>query len=251
MNNLSNFEIELINSALNQNFKYLNESSRVSVYSSEDNKFVIKLLKSAPEINAKFQSWGMDLGKVDWSFKPGDALASAEIMGKESIKSYQLAYNKLKDQTALIYIQLVETNFLPNEIMIGGTKYNANKIQFILQHKVQLFGERLDQLMNATRVDDAKKEIDNLLDYIISLWKTGISEDTYNFHDNYGFFNDRIVQIDIGEFHDRLDIVKKQIEKKLILEKTSFDWLKRRHPNLATYLTSQVKQRFTIQGILG
>ena len=108
-------QIEFVQKILNQKFTYLNESSRAYVYISEDDNYVVKTFKDSVGIEKQFSSWGMDLGKVPWSPKPGDALGSAEIMFDNTIDSYQLAYNKLREETRLIYIHTDKTNVLKSK----------------------------------------------------------------------------------------------------------------------------------------
>ena len=240
----SKIKTEQINKILSMPFSYLAEGTRTYAYVSADDKIVIKLFKSPTEIKTAFFSLGIDLGKVSWSPKPNDSLGSAEIMHRNTLKSYQLAFDKLQEDTALIYIHSSETENLINNIRINGSNFNPNTTQFLLQHKAFLFGEKLVQLMSAGKTQEAKIEIDKLLDFIISLWKRGITEDTFNFYDNYGFFGNKIIQIDAGEFHQGFDCVKKEIFQKKIIKKESYQWLNLKYPDLASYLKDKVYEKF-------
>ncbi len=103
--------------------------------------------------------------------------------------------------------------------------------------------------MSNNNVVKAKNEIDKLLDYIINLWKKGVTEGTFNFHDNYGFLGNQVIQIDVGEFHSNKATIIRVIDKKSIIKKESFKWLYSKYPILAEYLVEQVNTRFVKEQI--
>ncbi len=123
--NEKRIQIENLNEILSQKFSYLNESSRAIVYISEDKKYVLKTFKNAEGIEKQFRSWGMDLGEVYWSPKPGDALGSAKIMYQNTIESYKLANEKLREETGLIYLHLCEETLPIDNIQLDKNTLNS------------------------------------------------------------------------------------------------------------------------------
>ena len=226
-----------IRNFLNQPFSYLAKSSRCKVYISEDQQYVLKTFKSPSEINQQFKKFGIDLGRVDWSPSPGSAYKSAKLMYNETQKSSKLAFNELKQETGLIYLHLNKTKYLQLRILIDQREVELDNLRFVLQYKVALLGEVLITHLHKNEMVKVKVLLNDLVIFIQNLWSKGVTEDTFNFHDNYGVLNSKIVQIDIGELHKDQAMIELEKQAQKLLKKESFQWFKEQSPMLSKYLT--------------
>jgi hypothetical protein len=243
------FSATEVNAVLSQPFSYLDEGSRMVAYLSADGQYVLKLLKSPAGIEAQFRAWGIDLGSVPWSLKPGDPMGTAELLFNRAIENCVLAYRELPEETGLVFLHHEETTDLIPEVALAGHKMDPNGTLFVIQKKARLLKETLFGLMQRGEVETAQKQLDKLLDFIIHLWRMGITENTFNFLDNYGLAGDRLIQVDICELRKDSKRVLAEIEAKTILGRDSFRQLANRYPLLTDYLRQQVLSRFKPESV--
>lgn len=243
----------LLNRILSQRFHYLAEGSRTYVFLSQDEQYVLKTLKAPHEIRAHFEAWGEDLSSDKYADPSGaDPDHVACTMRENSMSSYRMAARSLRHETGIVHAHLAKphsSQFIRN-VRVGHHSINPNKTPFILQKRAELFGTALIAETRSLRVIRAKRKIDRLLTAIVHLWKRGFTEDTFNFHENYGIRNGRILLLDIGELHSGWERVTEEIRRKQILESYSYRWLSKRSPLSARYLEYQVHRRFNVQEIV-
>lgn len=211
---------------LRQPFLPQGASTRVRVSVSSCGSYVLKTPLSPKEIMLAFQRYGIDLGAVDWSPRPGDALAAAEELGKMSMESYRVAWERLREEAALRFV---------------GPHPDRPDSFVILQDRAQLFVDFVRLAMRRREPQKAEQAIDSLLALTQSLWERHITENTFNFADNYGFIpspaGPRIVLIDIGELETGADRVARQAQLSEMLKNQSFTrWLQPEFPALAERL---------------
>ncbi|MBX3119635.1 MAG: hypothetical protein KF784_11260 [Fimbriimonadaceae bacterium] len=145
-----------IHQLLQQPFIPQGASTRVRVSVSPCGRYVLKTPLTAVEIEQAFRRYGIDLGAVEWSPCPGDALASADALGRLSMESYEVAWENLRDEAALLFI---------------GMHPDGSGQFVILQQRVQLF---VDFVHEAIRRGDSRTgewAIDELLTFTGKLWK--------------------------------------------------------------------------------
>src|SRR5919205_202009 len=189
--------------------------------------------------------WGIDLATVSWSPAIGNASAAAEILFHRSVESIKLAARELQHQTGLIYVHLMQTSSLKTKLNAAGFQIEADAIPFVIQVKAQLVKDRLTELLDRGDSEKAKLVLDQVLDLVIDFWSHGITEDTFNFHTNYGYTGaDKLIQIDVGELHHSLPKLLEEARDQRILRNDSFKWLASTYPDLASYFTQQVHHWF-------
>ncbi len=216
---------------LRQDFLFQGASTRVRVSVSRDGRYVLKTPLKTEEIEAAFRRYGIDLGAVDWAPIKGNAFGSAEVLGRLSMESYSVAWTRLRDESALLYV--------------GPHPDNAS-LFVILQRRVQLFVDFVSQMMSKGQATVAQWAIDELLALTHKLWSQGITENTFNFADNYGFMQEstgpRIVLVDIGELETGAENVSRYAQEETMLKSQSFvRWLRPTHPHLANHLEQGFK----------
>ncbi len=154
----------------------------------EGNK-VIKRLKTKEEMSKKIKEY--------LKFKN-----SLELLGERTEKVHSDIKNSLK---------IIKESSIP-KTLLANAEINNNMIK---QDKVVLIGDKISELLNENKTEEAEKLIMVLADFILELWRYKIHENTYKFYSNYGLdSNGNVVLIDFLEITDNQEKVKKQIINK-------------------------------------
>jgi hypothetical protein len=224
---------------------WLAEGSRVTAFAADQSPFVLKLLKTPESLAAQYRLWGINLGEVPWARAVGDEMKSARLMVEHSVRSYSLAAQLVPDLTGLAATHLLTGGPLPHAV-IGGVSRNLAAVPFLLQWRVELVGSRINRLMSAGQPVAAREVIDDVIAHILTIWRRGTTENTFNFRDNYGYLpTGRMILVDIGELEwdkRRLQNSQGAAAARRIVKSRSCDWLKRDHPELVPYFLAQVEQ---------
>ena len=114
----------------------------------------------------------------------------------------------------------------------------------IKQRRVKMLSEEFGDLMSKGNLRGAKRLVDRVIDFIISLWQYGIHEITFKFYSEMGLMNGKIVLVDIGEITDDKELVRRQLEKK---GKKLEDLRNHHHDKVLDYYQEQIKKRLTIE----
>ena len=150
---------------------------------------VIKRIKTKEEVSKKVKEYLM--------FKN-----SLELLEERAEKVYSDIKNSLK---------VVEESRIP-KAYLANAEINNNTIK---QDKVVLIGDKISELLNENRTEEAEKLVTTLADFIIELWRYKIHEYNYKFYSNYGLDkNGNIVLIDFLEITNDKEKVRKHITNK-------------------------------------
>jgi len=138
----------------------------------------------------------------------------------DSIRRYLEANNQLDELeekvdkinlSTINSLRIIQKSKIPK-------KYLANasiKENLIEQDRIMPLGDKIIELIKYRDEKEAKKLIEHLIDFIITLWKYKIHENTYKFYSCYGIDkNNDIVLIDFLEITDDKEKVTKQIMDK-------------------------------------
>lgn len=180
--------------ALSQPYHYLACGNQAFAFESEDGRYVVKFLKKKLFNTHRF--WD---SKERW--KKGNKRM-------RDFASYCLAFNALKEETALCCVHLNPTSWLPKALNLTDEqgkhhRLNPNAVSFILQHKADLVYPTIDRLMEEGRIDDAKRALSSLMALLATRAAKGIADSDPDLDKNFGFIDGKAVQIDIGRFSDR------------------------------------------------
>lgn len=180
-------------------YRYLGKGGQSYIFVSEDDRYVLKLFRSSRLNNLK----------LFYTVFPTRALqtkidAQEELM-KQTLKSYSIANQYLKDETGLIGIHLgQDSNFdtpltLVDKLGINHT-LNPNDYPFVIQEKAILVKEKIAQLMESGKLLEARLALTHLFALIEARQEMGIADGDPNLMKNFGFCGDRPIQIDGGRF---------------------------------------------------
>ncbi|MEO8637541.1 MAG: hypothetical protein ABI430_01415 [Candidatus Taylorbacteria bacterium] len=223
-----------IEEILSAPFSYLHEGFQTRAFVSEDGKYVLKTFKTLDEGKQQFIAWGLDPDRV------------TQELVDNSEKSYKLAFHDFRQETALVYLHLEKSSpSLIEKVTLDGKEYNTRELQFILQEKVELVGDRIKKLIGADDIEGAKRVIDDVMNFIARMWERGVTEDTFNWDHNYGYASSGyIAQIDVGTFWKGEEYLKKEIEAKKLLDSVSSKWLKENGPQLVGHYEQKARELY-------
>jgi hypothetical protein len=262
---LSSAELKEAADALSQKFHYLSCGQQSYVFLSEDKQYVIKFFKQKiydlPLFDSIPHSW-LTRSQQKKIAKKRDKL-------HRDFTSYKLAFDELKDETALILVHLNKTDFLQKKLCIVDKLHiehqiDLDNIEFILQKKAELVCPRLDRLVKEGKIAQARESLSSLLQLLLTRYKKGIFDSDPDFDKNFGFINDHPVQIDIGRFSKKQYVSSHHLAKnasyitnrrkrnKVLYYSRKEDppcinerfpkWLKEHHPDLAIFFEAKFQE---------
>lgn len=226
--------MEDLKNILSQKFSYLTEGLQSVVYVSEDQKYILKTFKNLEESREQFSKWGLDPNEI-----------TSELITISDI-SYNLAFDKIREQTALLHLHMDKSEIGIPFIQLGDKEVNPTELNFLIQEKVELVRDRLSQLMSGGQLENAKKVFDDIILFITKLWEKGITEDTFNWDHNYGYGKDgNLVQIDVGTFREGKQYIDEEIKNRKLLDSVSSRWLEEKFPELFPYYREKAEEFYS------
>jgi hypothetical protein len=164
-----------------------------------------------------------------------------------TLHSYKIAHERLKDECALLFTQILpcSTYSLPATIIDPlGRKYSFDLAHygFALQHRVNLVLPSLRQWIEKGKIDEAKKALSSLVGLLVTRSQKGIQDIDPDLHKNAGFLGSTAVHIDVGSFLENKRIVS---EERMVPDvKKAFrklvKWLDGKSPELAAFLEEKL-----------
>lgn len=200
-----------VKSMLDQPFHYLDKGSQCYVFESKDKQIVIKLFRfSDPRSELKISTL---------------------------FEAARIAYEKMKEETGLLYIHLNRTELgLPKILLTDGIGRSfwiaLDDYRFAIQKKAKTFEVALEEALEDPIL--MRKRIDQF----ICLLKTRVGKGIYNSDPtlgrNFGFLETRAIELDFGNFKPVLPHTP-EIEIKRFTEKFR-DWLEKNAQEWVEYL---------------
>lgn len=202
---ISSAEESNIHSILNQKFKYSGCGHQIHVFYSQDNKYVLKLVKQylynvprwvrylvPPFLSYRIHKMNSRMHKLDRDFT-----------------SYQIAFDRLKEETALKFVHLNhKDNFHHIVTLIDNSgvehRVDLHDYVFVLQDVAVLVCPTLEDHMARGDITGAKAAIDSLLELLYARCKMKIHDSHPNFKKNFAFLNNRAIEIDVGRFSPKV-----------------------------------------------
>lgn len=157
-------------------------------------------------------------------------------------QSYQIAYERLPQETAVLYLHLTKTDYLKRTIILMTPKgekliLKLDDLEFLVQKRVRHIFDYL-----TVHPEQGKAVICSILDLIVSRSKQGIGDNDINCERNLGLLDGKAVQIDIGEFFpafpalpSREELITATLDLKAFLEF--------HNPQLIPFLDQQIEAR--------
>ncbi|NGX33693.1 MAG: hypothetical protein K1060chlam1_00033 [Candidatus Anoxychlamydiales bacterium] len=231
-----------ITKIVDQKFKYLSKGCQTYVFKSLDDRYVLKFIRYH---RYKIPLWLRIFTFLD-SYR-NKRLYYKDKLLKDSLKSYEIASKFLKDETAIVYVHLNETDNINKKVQIIdrlGRKYliDLDKTGFVVQKKVKTFEDILRQ--NKGNEIELKKLANSFLYTTEAIYRKGFINDDYNCVKNSGFINGKVIHSDVGSFLPRDNLKSKEnFEKELVRFVRYFKkWSDKNAPFLSSHLDEKIKK---------
>jgi hypothetical protein len=240
-------EQEIVDGILDQKFTYLGRGFQSFVFLSEDQKYVLKLFNNAYQ-------WRLTLLNTLPSFPLWEEWQQEKIHKiqrklEKTFGSYKIAFEELKELTGLLYLHLDQTHPLHKKLTILdklgiGHTIDLDSTAFLLQKKADLVYPKIDSLMQAKQLSEAKNALSSLLTLITARCKKGIGDSDALIRTNFGFLENQAVQIDVGPFSKDPDIQNPEVYLKEIgrITMSLKHWLENNHPELVPHLLEKLEE---------
>lgn len=245
---LSALEAAEIDRALCQKFTYLAKGNHSYVFESQDGQYVIKFLQFQKYRHHPVVNWlplPASLDEKRWH-KTLHKQAKRDIL----LKSWKIAFTKLRKQTQLVFVHLNRALPLSKVLTVYnkcGLAYHLdlNQYVFMLQKKVDMFAPTLERYVVSDNVIAAKQLLDNLIDLYQVEYRQGIFEEDRYIVRNTGVVGDRPMHLDVDRFREDVAIQEQpHLQVQQLLWKTAYllKWLEARYPELAVHLKGRLQQ---------
>jgi hypothetical protein len=188
---------------LNQPFTYLSYGGQSTVYESLDKKYVIKFFNPRMVIKENWFHQFAKLRRLNSLKWITNTYFRQKLRLKKYFLRYELAFKDLKEETGLVYVHLDPSTALSQTMVLTDKEgnphqFNLDAYPFVLQKKVELTMHHLDRLLKNGDVNGAKEGVKQIYELFLSRAQKGYTDRLQTLHKNYGFFEGRAVQLDVG-----------------------------------------------------
>lgn len=263
---LSKEEQNAVLSVLDQPFTFLGAGSECFAFLSEDQSTVIKFFKldtfrpvyffrglfsedhrsSAGTISSLYPHLSLFFPGIDGIARR--VLGMREYRISRTFNSLKLSYDHFKEETGLIYLHLNPTNsfhkkgvlYDPNGI---AHEIDLNTARFYLQRRAIPLEKHFLALKENKEHERAKQCVASLCAMILDRCRKGFADrDPYN--KNFGFIDDRAIELDTGSFLPNPGMKEKRFYKQELLFVTLElrRWAENNYPELLPVIASEVAQ---------
>lgn len=192
-----------VDEALSQAYTYLGRGHQCYAFASEDGRYVMKL----PRYDRYELSFF--LRACPFSFLDGyreKVRADLKHRLQFILESFRIAFEDLREDTAVIYLHLHRTKQWETPLLIKdniGRTYSLNLDQtaFILQEKKEIMMSAFQERLRTGDRKGAEDILDCFLALIVSRSRKGIYNKDPSFLRNFGWESGKGIQIDIGSFY--------------------------------------------------
>ncbi|QVL56806.1 MAG: hypothetical protein KFB93_05325 [Simkaniaceae bacterium] len=228
---------KLLDQIAEQPFSLLGSGKECYAFVSADGEIVVKFFKQK-HLRTQYILNYLPVPKVIQALR-NETLNRHTVKRKALYQSYQIAYERLPEETGVLYLHLTKTKYLKRAIHIKTPKgknltLKLDDMEFMVQKRAySIFDEII------AHPENGKKTINSILQLIAKRNKKGIGDNDINCERNLGILEGKAIQIDVGEFYPALpkQVTKKELRRATLDLQTFLD---ENHPELASYLESQV-----------
>ncbi len=243
--------IDEINKILSQEFHYFTKGHECFIFESNDHKYVLKFFNSSRYYTqfryfVKSYFFDIPLSKFLNKSKHYNRRLNRFYLNLASVK---LAWENLKEDAALVYVNLCRVDFFKSKIKLVTKNKNifyldVNDVFFIIQKKCDDFYQVLKDTQD-----------DNYKNYLITSFlqmldrrtkKLIIDSDSGEKKDNWGVYDNRVVTIDIGRWYFDEKLATESGYKKEILKglKTLKNYLNENDPEKLKLVNEKLETYF-------
>lgn len=242
----SSEERDLFLSVMNQKFHYLGRGAQAYAFLSDDGKYVLKIVKQK---HLKLKKWEDLVLRLPFlsSIREGK-LARRKAKVENVLNSSKISFEDLKNETILIYMHLKKTDDLNTLVTITDKlgiphTINLDDMEFVVQKKADLALPYLENLLAKGDTEAFHKALRDIIDLRVKISQQGIRDKDTGFLNNMGFFEEKPVIIDIGQFAKDATITQRDQYKMDLVRKTQVlrGWLSEHDHETASLFEQQLE----------
>lgn len=245
----SSEEIAFADAIFEMPFVYLDEGGQSYVFSSIDQKYVLKLfkfkrfrpnpfIKSLPPI-------------FPFKYYRDRHIAKRQKKLIAAFTGHKLAYDLHKKESRLIWVQLNPLN-QPKWITLidkkkNEVKINLEKTSYVLQERGEMLSANLSKVLDQGGMSIAKQRIDQILSLYLSEYGKGIYDLDRGIMHNIGCIEGTLFHLDVGKFMADQQIKQSRFYQKdlaivmLQLQK----WISQNYPQYSQELAEYINKSFS------
>lgn len=195
-------ERELVDGILAQEFTYLGKGAQSYAFVSADDRYVLKFFKSKHSRPSIFLEMLPPIGFLA-DYKEQKREQKRQKLFK-ALNGYKLAYDVHRDESALVYIHLVPTDYLDGTLRLRDKlglswEFDLDSTVFIIQKKGTKLRNRVIALLDAGKVDETKQKVGEIIDLYRAEYAKGIYDTDHGVMHNTGFIGEQPVHLDVGK----------------------------------------------------
>ncbi len=227
----------LLDRITEQPFTLLGSGKECYAFVSSDGKIVVKFFKQK-HMRTQYVLNYLPVPRAIQALR-NETLNRHKVKRNALYQSYQIAYERLPEETGVLYLHLTKTKYLKRAILLKISdkkclKLKLDDMEFLVQRRAYSIFDELK-----AHPENGKEIISSIVELIENRNKKGIGDNDINCERNLGIIGKKAVQIDVGEFYPSVPKVEIQDElKQATLDLHTF--LEQNHPELASYLESQL-----------
>ena len=230
---------EKLQDLFDQKFRYIGKGCQFYVFESEDGQFVIKFLKHK---HLRPFTWLSYIPMPQkWRDLSNEKIARRKVRVERLFTSCKLAYEKMPEETGLLFIHLNRTPALEKTITLIdkiGCKHTVKIDEY--EYVVQKKAIAVRQVFSELQGPEVTKKVEQLVDLVLARCKKGICDRDRSFVQNVAFSaqEDRAIFVDIGQFYEDPSILQKE-EQVLDLKKRLNNlhyWTEKHFPDFLPYI---------------
>ena len=221
---------------------YLGSGNHTYAFVSDDGEIVIKFFKQK---HMRTKTWADSLSiPAKRIFYPTGKIDRRMKERQNSFSSYKLAFEKLPEETGILYLHLNKTDNLNLPLTLidqngVALEVSLDEMEFLIQKKATLVFHHLRDLYKKGQSKEAERAILSLFEIVATRSQKGIYDKDLQFFKNFGFVNNRAIEIDIGEFRTNQD-PNPTYEELKILSYQIRDFLKMHAPKHLSEVESKI-----------
>jgi len=262
-------ELIEIKKHLEQPYYLMGSGSECFAFISKDQQTVIKFFKldHLRPVYIRKGMFGQDLSQYAGTLSPEPSYQKylpsvaqkflnrmrgiREFRVDRTFRSIVLAYNELKEETALVYTHLNPSNEFTEPLTLYDSCHIAHQIdpntaRFVVQKTATPFVPYVKTLIEQGKKEEAEKSLSTLIDFLIRRCQRGLS-DRDMIPRNLGFVDGKAIEIDTGSFALFPQMKERWIYTQEIYYATLEikSWIRQQDPQLAALFSDLIDKKIS------
>ncbi len=246
---LSEHEQKILDNILNQKFTYIGEGGQSYIFASADQKYVLKLFKYKRFRPAWYLHVLPEISLFS-DFRHNHIKSRAKKL-TTVFNGHQVAYEKNKEGSALIFVQLNAPHIPKAATLIDKLGFevqvNLGETAYVLQEKGEMLRLVFPRLLKNGQIDLVKERIGQILEMYLSEYNKGIYDDDHGVMQNFGFIEGKPFHLDVGKFKINDDFKNPEIYQEDLLKVAERMrlWFRKYYPQYYEEIVTDIEDKLS------